>query len=122
MIFIFDNFCFFVCDLINLGFGFIICNDNGMFIDFSDDFYIFLLNLVGLGLGSGYIVFVSGGMVSFLGGNYGSEIIFMFIGIGLFVGISIIVIDNDDFNCFMNIIINLFLFCLIVFFCDINYV
>jgi gliding motility-associated-like protein len=109
------------CDLTNPGLGFTTCNDNGTPTDPSDDFYTFPLNPVGSGLGSGYTVSVSGGTVSPPGGNYGSETIFTLTGIGPPAGISVIVTDNDDPNCFTNTIINLPPPCSTAPPCDINY-
>ncbi len=119
--FTFDNPCFSACDLTNPGLGFTTCNDNGTPTDPSDDFYTFPLNPVGSGLGSGYTVSVSGGTVSPPGGNYGSETTFTLTGIGPPAGISIIVTDNDDPNCFTNTIINLPPPCSTAPPCDINY-
>jgi gliding motility-associated-like protein len=109
------------CDLTNPGLGFTVCNDNGTPTDPSDDFYTFPLNPVGSGLGSGYTVSVSGGTVSPPGGNYGSETTFTLTGIGPPAGISVIVTDNDDPNCFTNTIINLPPPCSTAPACDINY-
>ncbi|KGE87431.1 MAG: gliding motility-associated C-terminal domain-containing protein [Phaeodactylibacter xiamenensis] len=119
--FTFDNPCFSACDLTNPGLGFTTCNDNGTPTDPSDDFYTFPLNPVGSGLGSGYTVSVSGGTVSPPGGNYGSETTFTLTGIGPPAGISVIVTDNDDPNCFTNTIINLPPPCSTAPPCDINY-
>ena len=119
--FTFDNPCFSSCDLTNPGLGFTVCNDNGTPTDPSDDFYTFPLNPVGSGLGSGYTVSVSGGTVSPPGGNYGSETTFTLTGIGPPAGISVIVTDNDDPNCFTNTIINLPPPCSTAPACDINY-
>ena len=94
------------CDLTNPGLGIAQCNDNGTPGDPSDDFYTFPLNPVGSGLGSGYTVTPSNGMLSPPGGNYGAPTLFSLSGVPPGSGVSLIITDNDDPNCTTNTIIN----------------
>jgi gliding motility-associated-like protein len=97
----------FACNLSNPGLGFTVCDDNGTPNDPGDDFFTFPLDPIGTGLGSGYTVTVSDGILSPAGSTYGAPTTFTLTDVTPGTAISVIVTDDSDPNCITNTIINL---------------
>jgi hypothetical protein len=94
------------CNLTSAGLGIAACNDNGTPGDFSDDFYTFSLDPQGTGLGSGYTVTASDGILSPTGANYGGPVVFSLSNVSS-SGVSLFITDNDDPLCTISTIVNL---------------
>lgn len=94
------------CNITSSGINSFSCNNNGTATNEADDKIVFMLNPIGLGLGTGYLVTVSSGSVSPVSANYGLPTLFTLQSGSAGAGnVLLTITDSSDNECTLGLVI-----------------